>query len=434
MKRAGGLLPEVASTENLRLAFWKAARGKTHRPEVVAYRSRLEENLDQLRRGLIEGTAGVGRYHFFTIYDPKERRICAADFPERVLHHALMNVCEPILERRLIHDTYACRKGKGRLRALDRAQHYARRHDWYLKMDVRKYFDSMDHDIMEGLLERIFKDKDVLRLFRRIIRSYCTGEGRGMPIGNLTSQHFANTYLGELDRQVKHELGVRGYVRYMDDFVLWGQSREEMKRLRDAVEEYLGKHLALSANPVQINRTATGMPFLGSRLFPRHLRLGRRGRRRFIHRLHKLEAGYRNGEVSSLELQSHATALVAYTDTCQARNFRISILRPQHFGAAVMDSASGSNRVLRGGNWNNNANNARVANRNNNSPGNSNNNNGFRPVRSSETAPAAGHDSDPAAVPPPAPRSGAKTNNTRPGISSGGKLPSANLPGGFFLC
>lgn len=403
MKRAGDLLPAIAEPANLRLAFWKAALGKAARPEVVAWRARLGENLAAMRSGLLAGDVPVGDYQFFTIHDPKERLICAASFGERVLHHALMNVCEPLFERRLIHDTYACRKGKGRIVALARAQHFARVHGWYLKLDVRKYFDSVDHAALLRLLGRVVKDRAVLGLFGRIVGSYSTAPGRGVPIGNLTSQHFANLYLGELDQFVKRRLGAGGYIRYMDDFVLWADDRKVLKQWARDIAGFLHDQLGLDCKPPQVNRVERGMPFLGCRLFPHRLRLDRRGRRRFATRLRHLEAGHAAGTIGAPELQQRATALIAYTETCGARGWRRGLLRAWDFddlGAAAMGPSAGSNRVLRGGNWNNNANNCRVANRNNNTPDNSNNNNGFRPVRSSETRrPQWQRDSDPAAVP-----------------------------------
>ena len=309
-----------------------------------------------------------------------------------------MNVCEPHFERRLIFDTYACRTGKGRLKAVERAQHFARGHAWYLKMDVRKYFDSIGHERMRAVLGRMCKDAAVLEVFSRIIASHETAPGRGLPIGNLTSQHFANLYLGELDLFVKGELRVHGYVRYMDDFVLWGAERKELRELRVRVEEFLRERLRLAVKPEQLNRVERGMPFLGSRLYPHRLELDGRGRRRFVAKLRHLEWEYAVGRLSGLGLQQRATALAAHTETAGGRAFRRGVLAQRDFGAAAMDEPPGSNRVLRGGSWNNNATNGRTANRNNNPPGNTNNNIGFRCVRSSGNSPQWEDDSDPAAV------------------------------------
>ncbi|MBP5673741.1 MAG: hypothetical protein J6X49_15240 [Victivallales bacterium] len=221
MKRAGNLYMEIAEMDNLRLAFWKAQRGKRGKREVMAYRENLDEELMRLHEQLVQGEVEVGRYHYFTIHDPKERMICAADFRERVLHHAIMNVCEPFFERYQIHDSYACRKGKGVDACLERLQEMCRRHQWYLKLDIHKYFDSIPHEGMKQVLRHYFKDTRLLMLFYRIIDSYEVASGRGIPIGNLTSQHFANMYLGVLDHQLKEVWKVPGYVRYMDDFILF---------------------------------------------------------------------------------------------------------------------------------------------------------------------------------------------------------------------
>lgn len=196
----------VADPANLRLAFWKAAKSKRAKADCRAFQDQLDQNLTALRAELLLGHVAIGGYHTFTIQDPKQRTICAASFPDRVLHHALMNVCEPVLERAAIFDSYACRKGKGQQAAVHRAASYARRHEWFLKMDIRKYFDSIGHAVLRGLLHRKFKDAGVMDLFDRILASYQTAPGRGLPIGNLTSQHFANFYLAPLDRFIKEQL------------------------------------------------------------------------------------------------------------------------------------------------------------------------------------------------------------------------------------
>ena len=429
MKRTGNLLEQVAAPANLRLAFWKAARGKTSARDVVEYRASLEENLAQMRLAILNGTVGVGRYHFFTIHDPKEREICAAAFGERVLHHALINVCEPTFEKRLIFDCYACRTGKGRIKALARAQHFARRHPWFLKLDVRRYFDSIDHAAMTSLLERILKDEAVLGIFRRIIGSHCVKPGKGLPIGNLTSQHFANLYLGELDHFAKEQLRVPGYIRYMDDFVLWADDKNTLRQWHGEVSGFLGENLRLDLKPPQINRSQQGLPFLGCRVHPACLLLDARGRKRFACKLKALEAAHAAGEIDARELQTRATAMIAYTATSGGESFRRALLAKREFGVVAMDGPSGSNRVLRGGTWNNNADNCRVANRNNNSPGNTNNNIGFRPVRSSEETPQRAQDSDPAAIPSATPRAVRQTKNARP-VPVIAAEAAANAPGG----
>ena len=212
MKRIGNLFEKVVEPENLRLAFWKASRGKRQRPDQREFAGNLAAEVERMRVGLLAGDYPVGDYTRFMIYDSKEREIYAAAFSERVLHHALMNVCEPYFERWLIFDTYACRKDKGQFKAVRRAQGFARQHEWFIKGDVRKFFDSVPHDWLKSLLRRKFKDDQLLAWFERIIDTYETEPGHGLPIGNLTSQYFANCYLDPLDRFVKERLQLKGYV------------------------------------------------------------------------------------------------------------------------------------------------------------------------------------------------------------------------------
>ena len=327
-------MPQIADAENLRLAFWKAAKGKRGKADCVMFREHLDENLAALGGELLAGDAPVGDYHYFKVHDPKERLICAATFRERVLHHALMNVCEPVLERAAVFDSYACRKGKGRLLAVARAQGYARTHRWFLKLDIRKYFDSIQHATMRALLGRKFKDPLVLGVFDRILASYQTTAGRGLPIGNLTSQHFANFYLGPLDRLLKETLRRGAYVRYMDDFVVWGESGDELREVCEQVRAFLAAklRLELKGNPA-INRTAFGMDFLGYRLFPGTVRLARRSKVRFTRKFRRYEAAQRCGHWSELLLQQRMEALLAFVLPVESGAFRRHVL--QRFGVAA---------------------------------------------------------------------------------------------------
>lgn len=325
MKRAGQLIERIATRENLELAFWKAQRGKAERPEVVAFRARLDDNLAALAAGLSTGDISFGPYSQFKVYDPKERTISVAPFPDRVVHHALTNVCEPVFERYAIFDTYACRKDKGSHRAVLRAQAFARRFPWFLKLDIRKYYETLDHTVLYGALERLFKDQVLLGIFDRLIDSYST-PGRphtGLPIGNLTSQHFANYLLGRLDHWVKEELRVPGYVRYMDDFVLWGQDKKTLKQWFRQVRQYVREQLKqeLKAD-VLLNRCERGMPFLGYRVLPNTIRLSRRSKRRFRRKLLGYERLRRNSTWSDREAARHVEPLIAFTRFADARPFR----------------------------------------------------------------------------------------------------------------
>jgi retron-type reverse transcriptase len=253
MKRYGNLWERVISFEALLYAADNARKGKRFRPAVAAFHFDQERALWKLREELTAKTYRPGAYRSFFIYEPKKRQISAAPYRDRVVHHALTGVLEPIFERTFIADSYACRKGKGAHAAADRCQQFARRFRYVLKADIRKFFPSLDHEILKGLVARKIKDPDVLWLVGQIIDhsnpqeevlSYFPGDDqftpgvrrRGIPIGNQTSQFFANVYLDPFDHFVKDRLGIRGYVRYVDDCA--------PRRRKGQAQECPGSHAA----------------------------------------------------------------------------------------------------------------------------------------------------------------------------------------------
>ncbi len=235
----------VYDWENLRLAYRKAARGKRGKWAAAKFEYRLADNLLQLQAGLAGKTYRPGPYDSFTVHEPKRRLISASPFRDRVVHHALCNLIEPVFERGFIHDSYANRVGKGTHRALDRAQSFARRYQYVLQCDVEQFFPAIDHQILRATLARRIHDPDVMWLVDRILaggvgvlageyrQRYFPGDDllaavrhRGLPIGNLTSQFWANCMLSPFDHFVKRELGCRGYLRYVDDFALFADDKE----------------------------------------------------------------------------------------------------------------------------------------------------------------------------------------------------------------
>jgi retron-type reverse transcriptase len=201
MKRYGHLFEQVVTFENLCLAAEKAFRGKKDKQRVATFYFHQETEVLRLQEELCSGTYQMRPYRVFEVREPKPRKICAADFRDRVVHHAICNVLDPIFEASSIYDTYACRRDKGSYAAVRRAHEFARRGRYYLKCDVRKYFESVDHAVLKALLRRKIKDETLLALLDRIIDHPIPDAvpGKGIPIGNLTSQYFANLYLGELD-------------------------------------------------------------------------------------------------------------------------------------------------------------------------------------------------------------------------------------------
>ena len=281
----------------------------------------LDENLSLLREQIISGKVDVGHYHYFTIHDPKERMICAASFPERVLHHALMNICHPYFDRTLIYDTYATRIGKGTFAALDKAREGARKYNYVAKLDVRKYFDSVQHTVLKQLLARRFKDKTLLQIFDTLIDSYHTADDCGLPIGNLTSQYFANLYLSNIDHRVKEYWHIPIYIRYMDDVLIFSDDKANLKGVVGDVGEQM-KWMGLNLKPVQILRTEQGVLFLGYRVYPHKLLLAGRSKRRFKKKFLDLEQQREKGIISEQTYTRHILPLLSFIEKAYTKRYR----------------------------------------------------------------------------------------------------------------
>lgn len=325
MKRVGNLMERIASTDNLQEAFLRASRGKAHRAAVRLFRQNLDSNLLRMQCQLLDGTYRFGKAFFFTIYDPKKRTICAASFPDRVAFHAMMRICHPVFDNYQIYDSYASRKGKGTYKALDRACVMAARYSWFAKLDVCKYFDSIDHEVLFSQLCRLFKDRQLLRYFRSLIDGYHVTEGRGLPIGNLTSQYFANHYLSQADHYGKESLGIKGYVRYMDDMVLFDSDKNRLLDTTRCFVAYMEEQLKMRLHPVVLNRAVMGLPFLGYVVYPGRLRLNGRSKRRYVHKMTELNRDLQSGLVSQEEYAVRATCLTEFVRKADSNNFRFRI-------------------------------------------------------------------------------------------------------------
>ncbi len=322
MRRAGHLFERLLTWENLLSATHKAARGKKSRPAVARFLFHLETELLDLRQELESGLWRPRPYRRFSIRDPKPRIISAADFRDRVVHHAVMNVLDPYFERRLFGHSYACRRGKGTHAAVRFAQGQARRFPYFFKGDVDRFFESVDHGVLRDRLRRMFKDRRLLDLLDRIITS--AGAERGLPIGSLTSQYFANHLLGELDRFVKQDLRVRGYLRFMDDFVLFAAAKPDLHRHRAAVRSFLAEtlRLELKERASWIAPSGSGVPFLGFRIYPRTIRLEGVRWRRMRRKIRRREQEFRDGEISAEVLADSVRSSLAHVEHAATRQLR----------------------------------------------------------------------------------------------------------------
>jgi retron-type reverse transcriptase len=331
MKRIGNLWPEVTSFENLLAAALAASAGKRKRPDVAAFLLGLEPELLELRRQLLSREYRTGAYRTFTIHDPKPRKISAAPFRDRVVHHALTRVLEPIFEKRFSNNSFACRTGMGTHKALERAKEGTRRFRYALKCDVRKYFASIDHAILNAQLARTIKCAPTLDLAALIIEGFPPGADdsiryfpgddlfspyerrRGLPLGNQTSQFFANVYLNGLDRLIDERLKPGVYVRYVDDFVLFDDRRARLREMRRAIVESMDTvRLEIHSGKSRIYRCADGVTFLGWRLFPRRTRLVRGNVIRFRRRMKEMRAAYAAGRMTWDDVGQRVQAWIAH--------------------------------------------------------------------------------------------------------------------------
>lgn len=328
MKRQLITLDDIADFDNLARSAYLAARGKRTRPEVQRFFQHFEANIKQLADDIYRQRMPYGQYYRFTISDPKPRVIHAACFEDRVFHHAVIGHVGPLLERALTKTTYACRVGMGNHAAVKQVQRHLRRFPWYIKIDIQHYFDTIEHELLLQLLKRRLKGRDLFELLQRIIEGYHVTHGKGLPIGSLTSQHFANYYLDGLDRYILEQLPARAQIRYMDDVIWWCDSRNDARETLRLVCEYAEQERLLTVKPsTQINRSSHGVNFCGYRVTVGQLRLSRRRRRRYQQlRLH-WEQAYLNGDIDSLELQRamdavHAITLPADSGLWRGENLR----------------------------------------------------------------------------------------------------------------
>jgi RNA-directed DNA polymerase len=353
------LFDALASFENLNRAARDAQRGKRFKPAVARFHHNLARKLLELRDELMEGRYRPGPYRTFTIYEPARRFISAAPYRDRVVHHALCNVMEPLFERSFIFDSYANRVGKGTHRALDRCTEYARRFRYVLQADIRLFFPSIDHEILLVRLARRIHDPRVMELARTIVAHsnaqppadfYFPGDDlftpferrKGLPIGNLTSQFWANVYLDPFDHHFRDELAVPGYIRYVDDFLVFSNSKESLAAWLEVGRLQLDRvRLALNERKTSIYPVSEGIPFLGFRVFPHCRRLLSKSVKRARRRLQRLADASRSGQIDMKTVSRSVAAWIAHAAHGDTMGLRRRLLGSVAFRAGGRPCASG---------------------------------------------------------------------------------------------
>jgi Reverse transcriptase (RNA-dependent DNA polymerase) len=337
----------VCAWDNLLAAWRKAARGKRGGAAAAAFEAGLADRLLDLRDELLAHRYRPGPYAHFHIHEPKRRKISAAPFRDRVVHHALCSVIEPRFERRFIPDSYANRVGRGTHRALDRLQQFAQRYPYVLRADVVQYFPSIDHAILRECLVRRIPEGDVMALVTAIIASgdrvfddeyrmvWFPGDDllaacrpRGLPIGNLTSQFWANVYLHEFDQFVTRELGCRAYLRYVDDFALFSDSRRELWAWKQAMVDRLARlRLVVHESSAQVATTEAGIPWLGFVVYPTHRKVKARKVANASRRLAQRVTDHHAGRIDFAVLQASIKGWINHVRYADSWGLRRHVLR-----------------------------------------------------------------------------------------------------------
>ncbi len=291
---------EFVSSENFSLALKKAIRGRASKPAVQNFMRDVDNNLEKIRQSVILGEFRTSEYRTMEITDPKRRTIYILPFaPDRIVHHALMNILAPHWTQMFIRDTYACIPGRGLHLASRRAIQFCRKNKYVLKCDIRKFYPSISHDIMFDIVKKSFSDSRILALLQDVI--YSVGGGKNLPIGNLCSQWMGNLYLNELDVFVKSGLRVRDYVRYSDDFCLFSNDKAKLREWQVQIAEFIKTVLGLEFSKSEIFPISNGLDFVGYRHFKDFILLRKRTARRMKERMLNIKnvSDHSRGQIAS---------------------------------------------------------------------------------------------------------------------------------------
>ena len=325
MKKYGNLFKKIVTTENIHIAYCKARKGKLKQKKIQDFEKNLDINIENIRKSLIDRTFHTSRYRTKIIHEPKERTIFILPFaPDRIVQHSLMNILEPIWDKMMIHNNFACRVGKGIHAGSRKTMEYVRKNSYCLKCDISKFYPSVNHDILYDILQRKIKCIDTLWLIKDIIYSY-TGNGNNIPIGNYTSQWFGNMYLNELDTYVKHELRCKDYLRYCDDFCLFHNDKKILNEAAKSIESFLLTNLNLKFSKCDLFPVSHGVDFLGYRHFRKYILLRKSTAKRVKKRLARLPQLLKKGKVTKEQAESSIASTWGWLKWADTYNFRLSL-------------------------------------------------------------------------------------------------------------
>ncbi len=347
MKVYNNIYNSIISPDNLFEAWETFKSDKQKKPDVAGFEWKLEENLFDLHHDLRTHAYKHGAYTAFWIRDPKLRNIYKATVRDRILHHAVFRVLNPIFEPTFIATSFSCRIGKGTHRGMLYVRDTIRkisanytRPCFVLKCDIRKFFDSVDQNILTDILKKRIKDEETISLLDELVGSYSSpcrerereresrsATRKGIPIGNLTSQLFANIYMNEFDQFIKHGLGVKNYARYTDDFVVLSEDRSYLENLLSSIKSFLGDKLLLELHPkkVEILRYSRGVDFLGYVALPYHIAVRTKTKRRMMRKLKERIRMYKQGEISETALFASLDSYLGVLSHADAHNLKQEI-------------------------------------------------------------------------------------------------------------
>ena len=336
MKTYNNLYNKICSYDNLILAYKKTRKGKSKKDYVINYSRNLKDNLLQLRNNLLFHSYNPKKLETFIIRDPKTRKISKSSFEDRIVHHAIVNILEPIYEKIFIYDSYANRKNKGTLEALKRFDIFKRKVSknnkmicYVLKADIKHYFETIDHNVLLSIIKKKITCNRTIWLIKKILNNYQGDNNVGMPLGNLTSQFFANVYLNELDYFIKHELEIKFYIRYVDDFVIFNISKNKLILFKKQVNNFLKEKLniGLHQDKSKIILIEKGISFLGFRIFYHYKLLKKFNRRNIKIKINKLFELFSKSKVSYDKIYESVQSYFAYMKYANCYLFKKKISR-----------------------------------------------------------------------------------------------------------